>query len=73
MDNMMKCPDCGHEISKKAATCPNCGRTINGSGLEAVAGKGGSVLGVIIVIVIAFALIAWLGSSIMSCVGMFSH
>ena len=23
---LMYCPDCGHQVSKKAKTCPNCGR-----------------------------------------------
>lgn len=23
---MIKCPECGKEISNKAKTCPNCGR-----------------------------------------------
>jgi DNA-directed RNA polymerase subunit RPC12/RpoP len=22
---LMPCPDCGHQVSKKAATCPTCG------------------------------------------------
>jgi hypothetical protein len=24
----MNCRDCGHQVSKKSATCPNCGRRI---------------------------------------------
>jgi hypothetical protein len=24
----MPCPDCGHQVSKQAATCPGCGRRI---------------------------------------------
>ena len=26
---MIKCPECGREISSKALTCPNCGNPIN--------------------------------------------
>jgi DNA-directed RNA polymerase subunit RPC12/RpoP len=25
---LVNCPDCGHQVSKKAATCPACGRRI---------------------------------------------
>ena len=28
---MINCPECGKEISDKAAACPNCGCPINGS------------------------------------------
>lgn len=32
MSNLIKCEDCGKEISKNAAACPNCGRPMsNGS------------------------------------------
>ena len=27
--NLMPCMDCGHLISKKAVSCPNCGRPLN--------------------------------------------
>ena len=23
--NLIQCPDCGHQVSKRAAQCPNCG------------------------------------------------
>ncbi|NVJ59498.1 MAG: zinc-ribbon domain-containing protein [Gammaproteobacteria bacterium] len=26
MASLKKCKDCGHEISKSAESCPNCGR-----------------------------------------------
>lgn len=26
---MINCPECGKEVSDKAATCPNCGASIN--------------------------------------------
>ena len=26
---LMPCPDCGHQVSKQAATCPGCGRRIS--------------------------------------------
>ena len=28
MAKLIKCKDCGHDISKKAAACPNCGRKL---------------------------------------------
>lgn len=26
MSNLKSCPDCGHQVSPTAATCPNCGK-----------------------------------------------
>lgn len=26
MSNLKSCPDCGHNVSPSAPTCPNCGR-----------------------------------------------
>lgn len=26
---LINCPECGHQVSDKAATCPNCGVTLN--------------------------------------------
>ena len=26
---MIKCPECGHDVSSKALSCPNCGNPIN--------------------------------------------
>lgn len=28
---LIKCPECGHEVSKKAVVCPECGMTISSS------------------------------------------
>ena len=28
--SMIKCPECGHQISDKAPVCPNCGVEIAG-------------------------------------------
>ena len=28
---LIKCPECGHQVSDKAATCPNCGVAIAGN------------------------------------------
>lgn len=30
---LIKCPDCGKEISDKAPVCPNCGRPIAPTGI----------------------------------------
>ena len=27
--SLIKCPECGHEVSDKAFSCPNCGNPIN--------------------------------------------
>lgn len=53
---MIKCPECGHEISDKADKCPNCGNPIKKS-------KSVAVLGIVIIcaIIIAFVLISSLG------------
>jgi len=31
MSQMIPCPDCGQQVSKKAEACPQCGREIRGS------------------------------------------
>jgi hypothetical protein len=28
MPALFPCPDCGHEVSKKAEACPSCGRKL---------------------------------------------
>lgn len=32
---IIKCPECGHDVSTMAAACPNCGYPISGMNLEA--------------------------------------
>ena len=53
---MMKCPECGQEISDKADKCPNCGNPIKKQ-------KSTAVLGIVIVcaIIIAFVLLSAMG------------
>jgi hypothetical protein len=34
ISNLIACPDCGKEISKKATSCPNCGCPISGESNE---------------------------------------
>ena len=31
MPELTQCPDCSHEVSKKAETCPGCGKRLRGS------------------------------------------
>lgn len=31
--SLIKCPDCGKEVSDKAPACPNCGRPIAPTGI----------------------------------------
>ena len=26
---LVKCPECGHEVSSDAQTCPNCGKPVD--------------------------------------------
>jgi hypothetical protein len=35
--SLVKCEECGHQVSTAAAACPNCGRptNISGSGIDA--------------------------------------
>lgn len=28
--NLMTCPDCGHDVSRRAESCPNCGAPVAG-------------------------------------------
>ncbi len=44
--NIIKCPDCGKEISAKAQNCPNCGRPLNSAAKK----KGKPILTVILLI-----------------------
>jgi len=32
--NLMACPDCGHNVSRRAEVCPNCGAPIAGKGSD---------------------------------------
>jgi hypothetical protein len=47
------CPDCGHQISKTAAKCPNCGRDLNFGQQVAI----GAALGILALIIIGLLLI----------------
>lgn len=31
-NNLIKCPDCGKEVSKKAVSCPSCGHAFKTQG-----------------------------------------
>jgi hypothetical protein len=52
------CPDCGHEVSNKAYTCPSCGRTLKKSPTHPLA-QG--CAGVIIMAIGLFILFAMFG------------
>src|SRR5688500_12792826 len=39
----MFCPSCGTEVDDRAASCPNCGRSLSGAAATAAAGASGSV------------------------------
>ena len=34
--NLQPCPDCGREVSKRAASCPNCGCPLNAPPIAAI-------------------------------------
>ena len=48
MAKLVKCKDCGHEVSKKAKTCPNCG-------VKKPAAKGMSKSKAVLLVVVAIA------------------
>ena len=48
---LIKCPECGKEVSSGAESCPNCGHPISKKGKKK---KKGSCLSVILFIIIAF-------------------
>lgn len=54
---LIKCPECGKEVSSDAKTCPHCGKPI-GNNVE-VTGCGKAVLIIlgVILMVIGFALV----------------
>ena len=56
---LIKCPECGHEVSKKAVVCPECGMTISSS--QKKNGKFARYIGIVGVFVIGVIF------------GMFSH
>jgi uncharacterized protein (DUF983 family) len=41
------CPDCGHQVSKTANKCPNCGRDLN-FGQQVAIGAALGILGLVI-------------------------
>lgn len=48
---IIKCPECGHEISSEATSCPNCGRPFEANHgrdeKEGTSLRGGSIIGLI--------------------------
>ncbi len=66
---MIKCPECGNEISSDAISCPQCGKKIKGTGIEGIIDSGASAFVYILAIVIPVGFLIWLGSNIVSCVG----
>jgi len=56
---LIQCPDCGHECSRKAATCPRCGRPLKGQSiLNRNVGCGGCVAALVVTVV----LLTWIGN-----------
>lgn len=55
---LIKCPDCGKEVSNKAPVCPNCGRPIAPTGIYSfLSQRWVKIIGVIIIIYIAMRII----------------
>ena len=48
--NMMKCPDCGREVSKDAASCPGCGKVFKETGLDGIIAMGAPVAAILFVV-----------------------
>ena len=40
---LIKCPECGHDVSSTAEKCPNCGATISQRDKEFVPGEGNTI------------------------------
>lgn len=59
---LIKCPECGREVSNKATACPNCGYALNKSNgnIAPKSNKKWIVTVVAAVLVIAFGIGAWL-------------
>ncbi len=51
MANLVKCKDCGHEVSEKAKTCPNCG-------VKKPAAKGMSKTKAVLLVIVAIAAVS---------------
>lgn len=60
---LIKCPECGKEISSSAGSCPNCGHPINGGEKQQTIvvkeKKKGSCLGKILIVFIIFVAIGF--------------
>jgi ribosomal protein L32 len=50
-NNLMKCPACGHMISKKARSCPQCGYVLDDHKEENVATTPGRNTGIVLIII----------------------
>lgn len=50
---LIKCPECGKEISDKASTCPNCAYPIHAQTIEATGKKWkrNKVLGIVLIVI----------------------
>lgn len=52
---LIKCPDCGKEISDKAPVCPNCGRPIAPTGIYTfLSQRWVKIIGITILIILAY-------------------
>jgi type II secretory pathway pseudopilin PulG len=64
---LINCSECGHEVSDKAASCPNCGAPIeqDGDSYEGNENKQGlnPKTKAIIAVVAALVMVGWVGSS----------
>lgn len=72
--SIIKCPECGKEISNQASSCPNCGYSLSNETQEnnnakSQASKKPSGSCGCLIIIIAFALIGWLLNSLLNLFG----
>jgi uncharacterized membrane protein YvbJ len=57
---LLKCPDCGHQHSDRASSCPQCGRPVQGKRTEQITGidtfvvLGSCLLGLVLVGIFSF-------------------
>lgn len=54
---LVACPDCGHEVSRKAFHCPNCGRELHASETERVSSLIMACLWIVVILVIGVGVI----------------
>jgi Flp pilus assembly protein TadB len=61
MTNLIDCPDCNHQISEKAKSCPKCGRPITAKDRPHKKMTSGRLISILLFAFIFFGIIALIG------------